>query len=198
MTPFQVYRLCLAMRLHFTTDKYDIIKFKGKVKTTEESFARQHGDIKMGTLKLARKYPLPEVVNFLVANFVAGAKWGRLFEPEAVTRYKEWQTRIESLSYRYKSELEEVIAGSSPASLFDCKNGHPPILKAYLNGSASIETLVILNKVLPFTDKVHTYLHTDIIWPDVHRLIVKYSPFVRIDKHKYSAITKQVIQNNKL
>lgn len=193
MTPYLVYKLYLALKLHFTTDKYDIIKMKGRVRASEESFARRN-DL-MGIRRLARKYNVKECTNFMVANFVKGDKGGGMFTIGSETIYKEWVSKMESLSYVYKSELEELLTSRGPADLWNCAKGHPPILKAYLNGSASLETLVILNKLFTFVPLLDTYLTNDVIWPDVKRLIVKYSPFVQIDKHKYKTITERVIQH---
>ena len=49
-----------------------------------------------------------------------------------------------------QEEVEKVLANSSLDSIFARVSGHPPILKKYLNGDLSIETLVILDKILGF------------------------------------------------
>ena len=196
MNPFLVYKLAIALRLHFTTEQYDIVKMKGRVKTTEQSFAKRH-DVVLGVRKVARKYELPQVVDFLVANFVAGAKWARLFDSESESRYKAWQAKMDSLGYLYTQELNTLCENAKTyTQIFDCKRGHPPILKAYLNGEVSIETLVILNRVLPFAANVTTYMEKDIIWPEVALLIRKYTPFVRINKDKYRGMTRKIIHNH--
>lgn len=192
MQPFLVYKLYLALKLHFTTDKYDVIKMKGRVRASEEAFVRRNDLV--GIRRLARKYDVAQVTNFLVASFITGDKGGGMFSLTSESVYKDWLTRMESLSYLYQNELRTLFEDApSVESIFSCKSGHPPILKAYLNGSVSLETLVILNRALPFVDQVSTYLSNDIIWPDIRRLIVKYTPFVRINKHKYKTLTDKVI-----
>ena len=37
MEPFTVYKLYLALKLHFTTDSYDITKHKGTVRGKKET-----------------------------------------------------------------------------------------------------------------------------------------------------------------
>jgi hypothetical protein len=66
-----------------------------------------------------------------------------------------------------------------------CKNEHPYIIKSYLRKDISIETLVILEKILGFTDKFDNEINDTIFWPDMSRLIKKYKPFVKIEKEKY-------------
>jgi len=41
MQPFEVYRYYLALRLHFTTDNYDVIKQQGRVRATKNSFLKR-------------------------------------------------------------------------------------------------------------------------------------------------------------
>lgn len=194
MTPFQVYKLYLALRLHFTSDKYDIIEKRGAIRTSEQAFARRN-DL-MGVNRLARKYNVSQCTNFMVANFVGGEKNGGMFAIGSEAVYKQWQGKLERLGYMYQDELRTLCESVKAFDdLMDCSRGHPPILKAYLNGSVSIETLTILEKCLPWVDRVHIYLENDVIWPDLRRTIVKYKPFLKIRKDKYSAITQKILTN---
>lgn len=192
-----MYKLYLAVKLHFTTDKYDIVTSRGRLKVSETAF--NHRRDLHGINRLARKYNNDQVIEFFVANFASGDKWGGMFDQESETIYREWQSRIESLFYRYKQELTKLCEDVDDfSSIFDCSRGHPLILKAYLSGDVSIETLVILNTCLPFVDSVSIYLHNDIIWPGVARLIRKYEPFVRFDRHKYITITNKIVGQQSL
>jgi hypothetical protein len=195
MTPFQVYKLYLAMKLHFTRPNYNIIKMKGRVRATEQSFAARR-DL-MGINRLARKYTISEITNFFVANFVGGDKNGGMFTVGSETIYKQWCGKMERLGYMYQQDLTTLFEagdGVHLASVLDASRGHPPLLKLYLGGSISIETLVILAKCLPYLDQLDTYLGNDVIWPDVCMLVHKYSPFVRVDRYKYEVLTNKLVQ----
>ena len=41
MEPFEVYRHYLALKLHFTTDRYDIVKQQGRIKASKQAFLRR-------------------------------------------------------------------------------------------------------------------------------------------------------------
>ena len=41
MDPYQVYRLYLALRLHFTNENYDITKTKGGVRPSKQAFLKR-------------------------------------------------------------------------------------------------------------------------------------------------------------
>ena len=66
MEPFEVYRYYLALRLHFTTDQYDVIKQKGHVRASKQSFFKRKDLNSIN--KVAKHYSDKEVANFLIAN----------------------------------------------------------------------------------------------------------------------------------
>jgi len=68
MDPFDVYKLYLALKLHFTTESYDITKHKGVVRGKRDTFL-QRKDL-TAIRKLARDFSKKEIIELLVANFV--------------------------------------------------------------------------------------------------------------------------------
>jgi hypothetical protein len=200
MTPFEVYRHYLALRLHFTTDKYDAIKQQGRVRASEQAFAKRN-DL-LAIRRVSETYSDKDVVNFLVANFITGDKWGGVFDTEAKERFLQWKKRVESLSYIFEKEisllcLEMEKQGKVFTDIFICsKNEHPYILKSYLRGSVSIETLVILNTLYNFVDSLNMVLNNDLMWPDISRIIKKYTPFLTIKKDRYDRILRRAVGSN--
>jgi len=197
MEPFEVYRYYLALRLHFTTDSYNVIEQKGRVRATKNSFLKRK-DL-LSIRRVAETYSDKDIVDFLVANFVSGDRWGGVFDVESKERYQGWKKRIESISYTFKKEIDKAVAyadklGITFNQLFYCNNGqHPFIIKMYLRNDISIETLVILNKLNNFTDQLDQDLKDDLVWPDTSRIIKKYSPFLEIKKDKYNEIYRRAI-----
>lgn len=192
MDAFQAYRYYLALKLHFTTDSYDVIKHKGRIKASRDRFMKQEIMYK----KLAKQYSDSELVNFLVSNFVAGNKWGGIYDGHAQEVYLQWKKRIESLSYIFKRDIQHILSEMQlekfeEEKVFYCQTGeHPYIIRAYMSKEVSLETLVILNKLCKFCDKFDEGIKETFVWPDISRLIRKYSPFVRIDKEKYNGILR--------
>lgn len=192
MTPYDVYRSYLALKLHFTTEQYDVIKQQGRVRATKQSFFKRT-DL-FAIRKIAETYSDKEVVDFLVANFVTGDRWGGVFDLEAKSNYVDWKRRMESISYTFTNEIDKMIAYSEKENIsFDdlFKNNagqHPIFFKMYLRKTLSIETLVILNKLNNFVDNLDNTLSSDLMWPDTSRIIKKYSPFLTIDKEKYGKL----------
>lgn len=192
---YEVYRYYLALRLHFTTDQYDVIKQRGKVRASKQAFYKRK-DL-LSIRKVAETYSEKEIVDFLVANFTSGDRWGGIFDVSAKERYVNWKKRIESLSYTFEKEISRIsqFCEKNNLTLNDCtvstKDTHPYIIKAYLRGDISIETLVILNKLSPFVDALDKSLEGDLVWPDVSRIIKKYEPFLTLNKEKYNGILRR-------
>ena len=158
MTPYDVYKSYLALRLHFTTDQYDVIQQQGRVKASKQAFFKRK-DL-FAIKKISETMKDKEVVDFLISNFISGDRWGGVFDIESKKNYLDWKKRIESISYIFDKEISLIGNKLEKYQLdfsyaFATKNGeHPLILKMYLSKIVSIETLVILNKLNNFVDKL--------------------------------------------
>ena len=195
MEPYDVYRSYLALKLHFTTDKYNVIEQKGRVRASRQSFFKRT-DL-FNIKKIASEYSDSEVVDFLIANFVSGDRWGGVFDSEARSNYLSWKKRIESITYTFEKDIDKISFEAEKnqerfIDYFRSFNSQlPKVINMYLRSDVSIETLVILNKLNNYTNTLDQQLSDNIIWPDVSRLIKKYSPFLNINKKKYDDIIRR-------
>ena len=111
---------------------------------------------------------------------------------EGEGRYQQWQKKVQSLTYVFKEEVNTLFDGKRVDEIFDCSSGHPPILKSYLSGSTSLETMVICDRILEYRKDWDKKLD-DPVWETVSRKIKKYSPFLNIDVHRYKKILKETV-----
>ena len=111
-------------------------------------------------------------------------------------KYTEWKKRNQSLFYVFREEIQNLFIDHKMNEVFDSKKGHPIILKKYLSGSISIETLVILDKILDYRKDFDKKL-LDPVWEIVSLRIKKYSPFVGINIFRYKQILKEIILEKK-
>ena len=192
--PADAYRCYLSMKNHFTKDKYDYHKYRGKVRATNESFYKRKD--RFWFEKLARNKSDQEVVDFFVSNFISCTDPSKLWIGEMIregeTRYTDWKKRNQSLSYVFKEESEHLFENQKVDEVFDCSKGHPPVLKSFLSGSISIETLVIYDRIFLFGNKFDSKL-LDPVWETVSLRMKKYSPFLNIEVSRYKKILKQVV-----
>jgi len=194
MMPFDAYKQYLALKNHFTKEKYDYHKYCGKSRATVQSFYKRKD--RFWFEKLARNKDDKEVVDFFVSNFITCTDPSKLWIGELIRegegRYTDWKKRNQSMSYVFKEEMESILDNENLDSIFELKNGHPIILKKYLGGDISIETLVICDRILGFRKDLDSHLQ-DPVWETVSMRMKKYSPFLNIDVFRYKKLLKQLV-----
>ena len=192
--PFDAYKQYLSLKNHFTKEKYDYHKYCGKSRATVKSFYKRKD--RFWFEKLARNKSDREVVEFFVSNFVTCTDPGKLWIGEMIRegegRYTSWKRRTQSLSYVFKEEMESVLANQDINSAFASTSGHSPMLKGYLSGDISLETMVICDKILGYRTDYDKKL-TDPVWETVSMRMRKYSPFLNIDVFHYKKILKEMV-----
>ena len=194
MMPADAYRCYLALKNHFTKDHYDYIKYRGKTRASNEAFYKRKD--RFWFEKFARQKNDKEIEEFFVSNFIYSTDpstvWIGEMIKEGEGRYQEWQKKVQSLTYVFKQETESVFENKKVDDMFDCSKGHPPILKIYLRGDISLESMVIYDRILGYGKDFDKRLK-DPVWETVSRKIKKYSPFLNIDVSRYKKILKEVI-----
>ena len=192
--PYDAYREYLALKNHFTKDSYDYFKYNKKVRATIQSFYKRKD--RMWFEKVSRQKSDQEVTDFFVSNFVScpdpETLWIGEMIKEGDERYKNWQKKIQSLSYLFKEESESLFEENKFQDVFKCSKGHPVLLKKFLSGKISLETMVIYDKIFLFGNKFDKKLK-DPVWETVSRRIKKYNPFLNIDVLNFRKILKQII-----
>ena len=195
VTPFETYRTYLSMKSHFTNPKYDFFKYGGKSRATMASFNKRKD--KYWFEKTSRKYSDQQILDFLLANFVITDNPQNLWIREIINsgerNYADWMRRKQSLTYLFKEQSNELLSNNDLNEVFNCsKNKHPVVLKKYLGGEISLETLTILEKVFSFVKNFDKKLK-DPVWESVSMKIKKYIPFININVFHYKKILKEVI-----
>jgi len=194
VTPFETYQTYLSMKSHFTNRKYDFFKYGGKSRATMTSFNKRKD--KYWFEKTSRKYSDQEIKDFLLSNFVSTDTPQNLWIGEIINsgerNYSEWMRRQQSLTYLFKEQLNELMSNKNLDEVFSCSKGHPLILKKYLGGEISLETLTILEIVFCFGIKFDKKL-LDPVWETVSLKIKKYKPFLNINVFQFKKILRDIV-----
>jgi hypothetical protein len=194
MMPFDAFREYLALKNHFTKESYDYHKYCGKSRATVQSFYKRKD--RFWFEKVVRQKTDKEVVDFFVANFVSCSDpqslWIGEIMKEGETRYKEWQKKVQSLSYLFKEESQQIFSQHKFEEVFDCSKSHPVLLKMFLSGKISLETMVIYDRIFLYGNNFDKKLK-DPVWESVSMKIKKYNPFLNIDVLKFRKILKEVV-----
>ncbi len=194
VTPFETYQTYLSLKSHFTNKRYDFFKYGGKSRATMTSFNKRKD--KYWFEKTSRKYSDQEITDFLLANFVTTNTPQNLWIGEIINSgertYADWMRRQQSLTYLFKEQSKKLLSEKELEEVFNCSRGHPPILKKYLGGEISLETLVIFEKIFSFGKKFNRKLK-DPVWETVSMKIKKYVPFLNINVFQYKKILREIV-----
>jgi hypothetical protein len=194
LNEFETYCLFVSLRQHFTKETYDYFKYKGKVKTSLNSFTSRRDRFMFQ--KLSKLHNAETLCDFIVANIVCGKTWiGDFLDDEAEDNYKKFLKINQALSYHFQNELDNIFSEYAPKHSFKVqKNSYPPILMMYMSGRVSIQTMIVLDNFIRYTSRWNQTYHDDPIWVKHHLLFMKYAPFLKYDKDKMKKILKDKIK----
>ena len=197
MEPVDVYLMYCALKAHFNSD-YDFFKYGGKTKISRDSFFKRKD--RHFFVKISKKYrEYAFIRDYFVSNFIKHrAGYIANFSDE---NYKEWLAKKINFYMIFIDELKPVVKDFDRIDfepLFEIENNnHPKLLKEYLGGRISLETIVILDDLVDFSNKWDKQLKDDIIWPDLKKLIKNYKGFLTINKNKYRIELLKLIEESK-
>jgi len=95
---FEVYKIYLAVKLHFTSKDYDYHKYEGKVNCKLETFTKRND--RYFFHKLSKQYEQTDILDFFVANFATDSKgWvGNLLQRDGRDVYLDYKKRKEAFT----------------------------------------------------------------------------------------------------
>ena len=193
--PFDCYKTYIAMKSHFTKDSYDYQRYGNRLPRLKVTSFYKRKD-RFFFEKMSRDFPDKEIEEFFVANFISGTDPASVYMADIIKNgrntYTQWQKRNQSLSYTFKEDVENIFENKKVDDVFDCKKGHPSILKSYLGGDTSLETMVICDIIFGYGKDFDKRLN-DPVWETVSRKIKKYKPFLNINVPRYKKILKEVV-----
>ena len=191
--PFETYKTYLAMKNHFTKDKYDYHKYFGRSRATLQAFHKRKD--RYFFEKMSRARPDKEIEDYFLANFVTCENpetlWIGEIMQEGDKNYTQWQKKVQSLSYVFREDIDKLF-DRKVDEVFDCSKGHPHILRSYLGGFTTLETLVICDRIFGYVKNFDKQLQ-DPVWETVSRRIKKYTPFLNINVPRYKKVLKEVV-----
>jgi hypothetical protein len=190
---YKAYRYYLAIKLHFTTDKFDVFQNRGNVKGTREAFNARNDRYIFE--KLAQKHSDDkEIIQFFVSNFAYGNDTAIYAGQEAEDNFMQWNKRKQSITKIFVDDLATLLTHIETnrlkhSAIFEfTENEYPVALKMFVGGKISIETLRIIDDFTDILEKWNQNLSVKYIWDNEMRRIKKLTGFVKYDKIKIEKI----------
>ena len=184
MTPFEAYKLYIAIKNHFNSKSYDFFKYQGKNKLTYSSFEKRKDKIFFS--KIAKHTDLQ---NFLLASFIKDSKiWVRqlAYSEIAEQNYQQWIKAQQALTYIFKQDISKLDDLNKCLKIED--NSHPELLRLFLQNQITLETLCIILELSGAKKYWDNTLDYDPVWDNLKLKVEKYIPFIKYDKVKFKQI----------
>lgn len=193
ITPYECYVLFLALKQHFSREEYDFFQYNGKTRTTITAYNKRND--RYFFEKLSRKFDKQQLIEYFVASFIQENQPSKLWigdlRERGDTTYTYWKARIQSLSYKFEEELKKLVENNH---LYECVTSenqkHPLVIKKFLKGELSLETLFILDDILHFIKESEH----DPILSSIRFKIKKYRPFFEYNKKYFIEKIRNVMQ----
>jgi len=193
MDGYKAYRYYLAIKLHFTTDKFDVFQNRGNVKGTREAFNARNDRYIFE--KLAQKHSDDkEIIQFFVSNFAYGNDTAIYAGQEAEDNFMQWNKRKQSITKIFVDDLATLLTHIETnrlkhSAIFEfTEDEYPVALKMFVGGKIAIETLRIIDDFSGIIEKWNQNLSVKYIWDNEMRRIKKLTGFVKYDKIKIEKI----------
>jgi hypothetical protein len=202
MNGFEVYKIYLAVKLHFTSknQSYDFHKHNGRTTARLGTFTKRRD--RYFFHKLSKLYNDRDIADYFVSNFVTNTNlWvGDIIGRLGDENFKLWQKKIEALSYYYEQDIDYIIEQMNTKditfdNIFISKGGqHPYILKYFLSKRINFETFIILDDILNFSRQLNKSITEKVLWPKLYERMIRYKPFLKYNTTKYKQILKKKIK----
>jgi hypothetical protein len=198
---YWVYEKYSALRLHFTSKQYDVIKYNWKNRSVSNASFLKRKDRNF-FYRIGSKFSKEQdCLDFLISNFVYGSPtWiGDFLTDESMRHLTRYQKLSEGFTFYFESDIIKVrdtmleYGLSNPIKLiFDIEpdTNFPYLINLTLRNDINIETLILMNRVMKFLPKLNDKIGGSInfIWDNFYFKLQKYEkimiPFLSNDQVK--------------
>ena len=202
MNGFEIYKIYLAIKLHFTSknQSYDFHKHLGRTTARLATFTKRRD--RYFFHKLSKSYNDKSIVDYFLSNFVSNTNlWvGDIIGKSGDEAYKEWSKKIESLQYYFEQDIDYIIERMTTKNIkfndlyLSVKGQHPPIVKMFLAKKINFESLIILDDILKFTKNLSLNITETVLWPKLNDRMKRYRPFLSYNITKFKLTLKKKLK----
>ena len=185
IAPERCFQLYLSIKTHFTSEKYDAIKYNGRIKNATIDDFNKRNDRALFTMAARKFDDTKHAASFFVANFAYGNFYPLDDEDRALNLYTQWQRNRQSLTKMFTDDLGYLShLGLSHKEIISTDK-IPPLFIAYKSGKVNIETLTIMNALDNFSDSWKSIFH---LWKSDLLRIRKLESFIKFDEAKFQQL----------
>lgn len=191
MNGFKAYRYHLALKLHFTKEKYNVFETRGNLKVSLDAY-RARNDAYLFE-RLARKFEKDQdFIQYVVGNYAYGNVNFLYDESLALGYYTQWIKVKESITKTFTDDLSTIQYEVEKHNIdlntvIKCTNNDLPfIIKLYLGKLIQPQTISIINDLSGIIGSWQQEPTLNIFFEDEMIRLKKLKGFFTYDKEKLS------------
>ena len=192
VTPEIVKEQFQAVKLHFSTKNYNYNKYEGKVKKSNYKDIVPYSMIAKGKYKT-------DFPDFFIPGLFQNPKSNieNFLSEDYIRTWKYWESYQRATQYYFERELLEIQNYLEKTKLkFDSmflikENEMPVIYKFIVKNQVSPQTLLYLDQVIGFIDRIDFRITEKILFPKVQNRLKKLKTFL---KPKEKENLKKIVQ----
>lgn len=195
-----IFKLYCAVKNHML-GKFNIDKYGFSIKVTNDSYNKRSDRVFFE--RISNKLTLNQSYEMMVSNFAANpnALTYEIAGVDAYEFYLQHSGYLESFSSHFKNEVLSIFVllhkqDKKFKDLFSGE-GHPVILQMALRSVISIETFIVLNRLIKFIPVVDLRYGDDILWHEYKTKAVQYESLLTIDDELAYKLFVQVKEQHK-
>lgn len=197
MDGVKAYKYYMAIKLHFTSEKFNVFDNKGVIKCTREKIQSRNDYYIFD--KLGRRFSTDkEYIQYIASNFMYGnhdVVYNVGYESESL--YKEYIKRKQSITKVFTDDCHTIINELDKINFTN--NQLPYIISLYLANRITLETVRILDDKLNIIQ--HLKLKNQMVYKmfeDSLRIIEKSKGFVKYNKDKTDMVYEDIIGDTEI
>lgn len=199
MEGYECWQNYLLIKTHFSNSTFDATKYRkpsGKVSTYEKRNDKRFFEF------LAKRFPDKDIQPFFISQFLKTDAY--IIDmvddlDECIRTFHDWKRRMNGLQHTFEKDCRLITNFMSEKDLsFDDifrakKERYPIILRLMMEKFITLETYIILEKVLTLSTKYNIIYTNDHIYEHYELLIRKYGYYFKfVDVKHYKKLMRDI------
>jgi len=193
MNGFKAYRYHLALKLHFTSEKYNVFENRGNIKVSLDAYKNRNDHFLFE--KLSRKFDSDqEYIQYIVSNYAYDNANFLYNESIAESNFTRWIKVKESITKTFTDDINTILYEADKHNIgniskINCTNNDIPfIIKLYLANQIQPQTISILNDFTNMIDNWQSDSTMSMLFQNNMVRLKKIKGFFSYDKEKLEKI----------
>lgn len=178
---FKVFKYYTALKLHFTTVKFDVFTNRGRLRGSRETFLKRN-DCRLFDKVANHVKDDKTCIQYIAANFMYRNPDMIWNDEYSDINYQLYLRRKQSITRVFENDLDYLL--SNNVSYDFNTNSIPDVIRMWLTDKISLETVVILNDFDDIVSKMKTREHVSLLLGNDLMLIDKSKKFVKYNSYK--------------